>query len=323
MAGVLAQIDQKLHQLPGRLGYYYLQAKIEGDTLLSILSQKPWNADAQKILDVILTLETRCYDRPASEPFTRVKPIEKFALSRDDLGRASQSIEFLGNVGSCAEELGQWPSGVPSARTIAETMSEVLHKWKSLLSSEDDLLCVGQHGDLNPSNILVPVPGSVVLIDRSRLGHRPVGYDIARLAVLLRIRLTDHDKHRDWAENRLRVWAKEEFCSLEAEQDTASSVCPWATYCDQRFRAFLQKRPPNERQSMARGYRLGTLWDLTKVLSYADLPPFKRLWALVECWRLSDSLGFTASKKSPTVSDPSPSGLQAASSVTRSPVAGS
>ena len=293
-AGVLAQTDQEIHTFPRKLGYYYLQANIEGDTLLNILSQKPWNGDAQKILDVILTLETRCYDRPASEPFTRVRPIEKFTLSPVDLGRASQAIEFLGDVGACAKEVEQWPDGIPAAATIAKTMLATLVKWESLLRNEDELLCVCQHGDLNPSNILIPAPGNVVLIDLSRLGRWPVGYDIARLAVLLRIRLTDHDRHRDWAENRLREWAKEGFCSLEVEQDATSSVCPWAIHCDQQFRVFLQTRQPNERETMARGYRLGTLWDLVKVLSYGDLPPFKRLWALIESWRLSNSLGFVA-----------------------------
>lgn len=294
---VLAQTDQEIHTFPRKLGSYYRQATIEGAPLLSILSQGPWNADARASLDRILTLERRCYDRPANKPFTRVKPIEKFALSAVALGRASQSIEFLGNVGDCAEELGQWPSSVPSAQTIAEAMSEVLKKWESLLNREDDLLSVGQHGDLNPSNILIPVEGNVVLIDFSRLGRWPVGYDIARLAVLLRIRLTDHDRHRDWAENGLKVWANENFCCLEVKQDPDSSVCPWAMYCDQQFRAFLQGRQPSEQQTMARGYRLGSLWDLIKVLSYSDLPPFKRLWALIECWRLSESLGFDRAKK--------------------------
>lgn len=173
-------------------------------------------------------------------------------------------------------------------------MSWIIEHWKDLLGRQDDLLSVGQHGDMNPGNVLVPAPDRVVLIDFSRLGTWPVGYDVARLAAILRIRLTDHAGQRDWMQNRLYYWMREGFCSIDTASDPSAAVCPAATYCDQRFRGFVETREPSEREPMVRGYRLGTLWDLIRVLSYGDLSPFKRLWVLISCWRLGRSLKFVA-----------------------------
>lgn len=109
LAEVLAPVS-RLHPLPQDLGYYYCQPKIPGEPLLDMLRNKPWDTGATAILDGILSLEKRCYDRSPSEPFGHIRPNEIFSLSPLDLGRANQSLKFLGDVGSCVEELEQWPA---------------------------------------------------------------------------------------------------------------------------------------------------------------------------------------------------------------------
>jgi len=294
LAEVLAPTDQQLHLLPDNRGYYYRQAEITGESLLSTLQHMTWGLEAERCLAAIMDLEGRCYSRGSGRPFGRLRPIERFLLSPIDAGRAQQSLSFLVDAGGTLEEMGEWPAGHPTAREVSAEVSWIIEHWEDLLSRQGDLLSVAQHGDMNPGNVLVPALGRVVLIDFSRLGIWPVGYDVARLAAILRIRLTDHAGQRDWVQNRLQYWMREDFCPIDNANDPSAAVCPAAAYCDQRFRVFVETRDPAERESMVRGYRLGTLWDLIKVLSYGDLSPFKRLWVLINCWRLGRSLKFVA-----------------------------
>jgi hypothetical protein len=118
-----------------------------------------------------------------------------------------------------------------------------------------------------------------------------VGYDLARLATMLRIRLTDSAKHLDWAENGIGRWAKQAFPNVNEASGESDGQCPSADYCDQQFREFVASCPPEQQAQLICGYQLGMLWDLVKVLSYSDLAPFKRLWALIACCRLVLHLG--------------------------------
>ena len=288
---VLVPFEHQVHQLPRRRGYYYRQQRIWGETLGSVLKGVGWGAEAREILDRILGLEKRCYRVRGGEGLASVKATARFGLGVVDLERAKQSLEFLEGVGAWADKLGQWPDDVSPVSEVTGEVSAMLVDWERLLSSVGDLQCVCQHGDLNVGNVLIPPQGNVVLIDLARLGRWPIGYDIGRLAVMLRMRMTDHHRSRDWVENRLKVWCSEEFCAVGGS-DVDSSVCPWAMHCDQEFGALLLDRNVEEREAVLRGYQLGTLWDLIKVLSYGDLSPFKRLWALVAAWRLAIRLGF-------------------------------
>ncbi len=182
LAEALAPTEHELHPLPRNLGHYYRQAEIQGEPLLAQLAGRSWDADAQRCLDGILSIEIRCYDRPSGEPFARIRPEKRFPLTPVDRGRASNSLKFLNDVGGAIQGLGQWPSTIESISEITDGVSSMLSQWDSILTSEEDLLGVGQHGDLNPGNVLVPTPGKIVLIDFARRGRWPVGYDIARLA---------------------------------------------------------------------------------------------------------------------------------------------
>jgi hypothetical protein len=45
-------------------------------------------------------------------------------------------------------------------------------------------------------------------------------------------------------------------------------------------------------EPMILGARMGALFDLVRIISYADLSPFKRLWASISFWHLADQLGW-------------------------------
>lgn len=292
LAEILAPLEQQLHPFPDKVGFYYRQAEIKGETILELLRSHPWDEKTKQTLDALLSVEIRCYSRLSNEPFGSEEPARIFPLSVIDRGRALDSIEFLGDLGHLLREKAQWPSMLPEPAPLCKAMSTVIETWDSIVGGEKELLCVGQHGDLNPGNVLVPAVGKVLLIDLARRGRWPVGYDISRLATMLRIRLTGATRGGDWIENRLSDWFSDEFASVDRDVHAPSGLCPAADYCDQMFRIYLQSRAPTQRDHIIRGYKLAALWDLIKVISYADLSPFKRLWAFGSCWRLARNLGF-------------------------------
>lgn len=291
LAEVLAPFEQHPRQLPHDIGYYYRQAEIKGEPLLGMLYAQGWNKSTQTALATIVALELRCYQRGDTKQFGRIPASQAFRLTPIDRGRAAESLRFLKDLGSSVKEAEAWPEAVPPSE-MTGMLTQMIEDWTSLLSETEDLLVVAQHGDLNPGNVLVPSADKVVLIDFSRVGRWPVGYDISRLSTMLRIRLTDSANHVDWAQNRVNGWATQTFASVGPEViEEREAQCPAAAYCDTQFRSFIESCPVDERNQLVRGYKLGTLWDLLKVLSYSDLSPFKRLWAFIVCWRLGVDLG--------------------------------
>ena len=170
---------------------------------------------------------------------------------------------------------------------VIDEIGRLLLNWDETMVSEARLYGVVQHGDLNPGNIMV-LPTGFVLIDFSRLGTWPVGYDLCRMATMLRLRLTDAQGQCDWVENGLVKWCQQPFCRLTTT-DNSLTICEYAEYCDQKFAEFAQTKQDKE-VHLRRGYLIGTLFDLIKVLSYSDLSVYKRLWALIACHELKTEL---------------------------------
>lgn len=108
---------------------------------------------------------------------------------------------------------------------------------------------------------------------------------------MLRLRLMDVRKQRDWMPDRLLEWTGESVADLDADLSVRTGMCFEARYCDYQFRRFLDGlTDEKERRLLAFGYKLGTLWDLIKVVSYQDLSAFKRVWAFIEAWKLKKGL---------------------------------
>jgi hypothetical protein len=282
-------MESRPNPLPYKLGFYYRQSHLSGDTLLDLFLKTEWNEESRRSLDFVTSLELR--QHADKVPLGRRLASEKFQLTDLDKERAKQSLRTLGNFASVLTAQGQWPHGIPDAGGTITAISAAIENWDNLMKAEGELFHVAQHGDLNPGNAIVDAPGRGAFIDLARLGLWPAGYDLCRLATMFRLRLTCSKLGRDWIVNELSAWCQDQFCQIDADVQADQSRCPPATYCDQAFRQFVVSRPEAERRSLERGYLFGTLWDLLKVLSYGDLAPCKRVWALVVCGQLMIRLG--------------------------------
>jgi hypothetical protein len=128
------------------------------------------------------------------------------------------------------------------------------------------------------------------LIDLSRLGSWPIGYDLSRLSVMLRLILTDSTGQMDWMPTGLIKWYREPVALIDKKVNSDNALCPASVFCDQKFRQFLLELPTPDRSLLAHSYMLGALWDLIKIVSYQDISAYKKIWALIECWRLGNTL---------------------------------
>lgn len=286
LASAIAPTDGICRVLPENLGYYYKQAEIQGDSLYEVLKREPWSSETRDSLDAIVSLEILHY---ADAQFGEVPAIGRFPLNSVDRGRVAQSAGFLSGLGAVLERDGQWPELIPSAEDLSNHLMSLVDGWDVLLQRTGSLLTVTQHGDLNPGNIVIPRPGDIALIDMSRLGQWPIGYDVGRLSVLCRIRLTDHEQGRDWVVNAFGRWIEGSFCSVTPGPLDADA-CPAAAWCDNAFANYLSSQEGELQPTLEKGYLIGCLWDLVKVVSYGDLSPYKRLWALAAVWDVAGRL---------------------------------
>lgn len=289
LAGHLAVLDNESVRLSRDAGVYYRQARIDGVPLLERLR----NRDAfrhdqilRRVVDLCLSV---CADVKEGRGAYGVAG-DFFRLSPIDIGRIETSVKFLSQFGTAMKSHGLWGIDDVDVTFIAKDLLKLARGWSQWSGLSPELISIVQHGDLNPGNIMLSKDGSPVLIDLARLGHWPVGYDLSRLSVMLRLRLVDWGDLRDWLHFGLRDWLSEETGALEAMDDDAEPICMESIYCDQRFGGFLLELPEDQRSIVRYGYGLGTLWDLLKVISYQDVSPYKRMWAMIEAWRLKRRL---------------------------------
>lgn len=273
------------------LGVYYLQALVEGDPLLELLRGNEWEYN-RGLLEPAVDLCLDVY-RHVAPPDLAVYPArDLFKLSPTDIGRLATSIEFIVDLSNTLRSRGLWPVAGVAPDAMADEVRELARTWSDGRLTNVELRTLIQHGDLNPGNVLVRRSQKVeaVLIDLARLGPWHVGYDLSRLALILRLRLLDVAGQKDWMPEGLERWVEESLVCIDEEIAPDSKSCPEGVYCDQQFRRYLGDLPPEHRDDIAYGYKLGTLWDLIKVVSYHDISPYKRIWALIECWKLKNTL---------------------------------
>jgi hypothetical protein len=282
----LGYLDPEKKDLLTTLGVYYRQAFVDGDQLLELLRGNKWQHN-KKVLGPIVDL--------CVEVCRKAEPHDSTSLARDlfkltptDIGRLESSLDFIVELGSTLHASGFWPSLDATPRTMANQIVDLAKSWTENTLTDIALCTVVQHGDVNPGNVLISraPKGDAVLIDLARLGHWHIGYDLSRLALMLRLRLIDTEGQRDWLPQQLVNWVGESIAAVDQAPDIDGQLCPEAAYCDYQFQAHLQTLPLDLQRKLAYGYRLGTLWDLIKVISYQDLSPYKRIWALIEAWKL-------------------------------------
>ncbi|WP_156346260.1 hypothetical protein [Verrucomicrobium spinosum] len=104
----------------------------------------------------------------------------------------------------------------------------------------------------------------------------------------LKLRLVDRAESSEWVRNNLGVWTRERLFQVGAEGEWKSMLCPAASFFEHAMTNWIRNEPNAE--SIMLGLRISALMDLLRIISYADLSPFKRLWAAIDCGFLIEEL---------------------------------
>lgn len=298
LTGYVTPLDSDKKELTFDTGVYYRQARVEGQPLLELLRTGHWSRHKKllrPVADLCIRVNKSAQFSEESSDFLR----NKFKLAAIDISRLETSLTFLVSLGNTIRRRDFWPLATVPAARIAADLKKLANTWTETLCGDLKTWNITQHGDLNPNNIMILRDHSPRFIDLARLGSWPIGYDLSRLALMLRLRLTDSSGNQDWLHDSLERWYSEPVALIDQQIDVESALCPEAVYCDQQFRTFLQESPESYRDLLAFGYKLGTLWDLIKIVSYQDISPFKRVWTFLESWRLMHTLA-SCKRKLPT-----------------------
>jgi hypothetical protein len=284
----LVTIEPELRRLRDGSGVYYRQLPVKGVTVLQhcLTNSLPDNLRALERVSRVCMRVLRAVpvaNRPTESART------SFELSPVDIGRLETSTDFLAELGQALASTDLWPTSLPSARIMATEINDLASSWSRAEITDVQLPQAVQHGDLNPGNVMLDEDGDPVLIDFQRLRRWPLGYDMARLAGLIRIRLTDVRDRADWLPFRLAAWCDASVPKVNG-MAVDDHICPEATSLDKEFFEYAVTLPDADRLVVEYGYHLGSVWDLIKIISYQDISPMKRCWALVRCWALTQGL---------------------------------
>ncbi|MCW0220913.1 MAG: aminoglycoside phosphotransferase family protein, partial [Prosthecobacter sp.] len=275
--GRLCARGRPVKPLPGARAYYSIQEAIPGPTLGNILRNSAADIDKyfpkiQTIIDVQLAQSERGRMLSHSEDSQKNTRLE---LSAIDLHRARKSCDLLSDMAVILEQEGTWPSLAPDPKKLFARIHYVTTNWKGFISSIPPLLWVIQHGDLNPENVILGSAGQITFIDLARLDRWPVGYDLIRLSIQMRIRFVDGASGRDWISNLLSDWCKFPIMEIDRTIDPGLSLCPASALCERELSLWISRQEQSD--IILKGVLLCALLDLTRIISYADLAPMKRL----------------------------------------------
>jgi hypothetical protein len=289
--GRLGFFEPKKIRLSTANGVYYRQALENGRPLIELLRTSE-RAQYQRILGPVVRLCIDTWRTVPSERWGTEIALNQFKLTPIDVSRLETSAVFVKELGDTLVKRNYWPADSGSPSEVTEQLAHLALSWNESTLTQATVRTVLQHGDLNPGNILIreDEDGVPVLIDLSRLGQWPIGYDLARLALMLRLRLMSAHIHEDWFPDSLATWSSESVCRLDRDSDSNDIRCLEAQYCDSQFQRSLEVLDVENQRMIQYGYRLGTLWDLIKIGSYQDISPFKRVWAFIEAWKLKTTL---------------------------------
>lgn len=283
--GELCAVDGKGKQsLISEPAFYYRQAEVDGMSLLAALREGV--ATGTTALEHVIRVCIDVCDSAALDQSGGTIASRAFPLTAIDLGRLSGSIAFQRDLGAALARRNFVPD-LPIERWCNDIL-QVAAKWTEWPVAQVELPVVVQHGDLNPANVIVRKRASPVLIDFARLKAWPVGYDLSRLSLMLRLRLLGCESSAaEWFPAEIATWLQVGVAMADAH---TQRLCPPAASCDRAFDEFLSRHDIELTKKLRLGYRLATLWDLLKVISYQDVSPYKRFWALCKAGELLDAL---------------------------------
>jgi hypothetical protein len=286
---------QDVKVLPDHLGYYSLQGAISGPTLAALFQDELGSMDdgerRNAALHTLINIELAQYEHGWLDPEGEIIRRERrLCLSSIDCYRAKKTCRDLPLMAEVIAEMGGWSDNWPSPMVLFREIERVIDEWESLRETVGPLHWVLQHGDLNPNNVFVDDNCQVTFIDLARLDHWPVGYDLCRLVIQLRIRFIDQSRGRDWLQNNLSRWREEPLFALDGTADPSCSLCPPAALCEQQLYSWMAQQ--RDAEILINGARFCAVLDLIRIISYADLSPYKRLLAALELWDQTLKLGW-------------------------------
>ncbi|MBK9241036.1 MAG: aminoglycoside phosphotransferase family protein [Acidobacteria bacterium] len=278
--GILGSLNpEKVHLRES--GVYYRQAHVDGTSLL----------------DAVLTsADPAALVRPVAELCTQVRGADlaacglsaagdHFRLTALDISRFETSAAFLQTLWEAMREEGMMDGVVEGPDEVVSALLTHIVNWADWEMLRTTVRTAVQHGDMNPRNVMLRKDGRVVLIDLARLRPWPVGYDLSRLSLMLRLRTVDYSSRREYLPGAVQLWLADRVAEVGVNRRDGQ-LCPAASCCDQVYQLFLTESDPAEAPSLTLSYQLGTVWDLVKIVSYQDLSVFKRVWAVIELYRL-------------------------------------
>ncbi len=272
--------DRNVRRLTSENGFYFVQADAEGRELLEVVRGVDRTA-AERAIGSLNRLLVECLDERKSD--FRTLPLHtRLTLSVLDKARLSASVVALKPLSTALAARGCWPAGVPHYDVVCQAVVHVVQNWPAHAFVQEPSPHVLQHGDLNPRNVLVNA-NDLVLIDGARISVWPVGYDFARLTLQLTIRTMAHANCQDVFGDNFANWSVGALGATDAEtavglpDEARQTVEAYRTWCDAQADPAL----------LNRAFRVMTLWDAVKVVSYTDVSQFVRMWALMQCWKLA------------------------------------
>ena len=181
----LVLLDPNKEEFGDGGGVYYRQAKADGTSLSRSLRGR----GRQVAEDVLAPIVDMCIEvaRQGLDGGGTMEAAKAFVINDSDCDRLEASLDDVVSVGEGLRKRGQWPDGMVSAELLRERLLLTAKAWATDVCAEIMLPSCVQHGDLNPTNIMMSRDKFPRLIDLSRLGDWPIGYDLSRLCLLLRV----------------------------------------------------------------------------------------------------------------------------------------
>lgn len=277
--------------LPGQRGYFYIQPRVPGENLLELLKDPARIQEEQAATKELIGLLVAQYNNAItqSHPHSSDSLAEKFAFRPNHIQRLRDSVASLLPMARILAAARQWPLNVPAPEVLFAAFDTLVNDWSKHVSTIIVPFWAVQHGDLHPGNVLAQ-NGRLGFVDFSHLGRWPIGYDLSRFASFARFQIPGHVDGSEWVLNQLTEWSREPFANFNTP--TATSLVPAATACDVAFAAFARSLSTREADVLLRLYTFCTISDLLRAVTYTHRSPFKRLWMVIVCHQLSETLGW-------------------------------
>jgi hypothetical protein len=277
-SGRLVFRGSEIKELGNGRGYYFSLAVAQGRCLIEISDE----GERRNAVDAVVAFAlAECRRSVREHQMSRLRYGVMLPLTNMDVSRVRSSVPFLVKLGNAVSRRGLWPRIGLSPSEAARHALKVAEGWQHFaFAGASGAACV-QHGDMNLRNVFIEEGWHVSFIDPARLRDWPLGYDLARLGIQLRVQWWDGREGRDYFPEEFAKWCVSAGgVARQAGVANVGGGCSEADACDDAMALLCRELSGEKGREVWRGYNIARMWDLLKVISYSDISPFKRLWAM-------------------------------------------